>query len=473
MQVAWKIECLHKDLAVLSASGSCSASTEIGNIKKGTERMDLLNGNIKTLYLKYFGAAIGSSMIMSIYGIVDTICIGRYEGPNGTAAVACFFPLWTLLFAMGLLFGIGGSVIMAQKRGAGDKKEGDKYFSVGLIISVIVSIIIFVLYNLCQRTLLSMCGASGDILELTVKYAFWISVFSPLFLIGQYLIPFIRNDGAPLYTTIAAVAGGVFNVFGDIFFVFVLDMGIYGAGLATALGQCISFAVLVSYLFTKQCTLKFTTKNLEFGVKLKRIVAMGSSNFAIDVAMGVLAVIFNKQIMTYLGAAALSVYGVISNISTMVQTFGYAVGESAQALISVNYGAGKKERIKQTVKYAGVLALGIGVVCCLIGIMIPIPMVRFYMSATPEIIKIAPGILRAYFLAFIFLVFNVFSTYYFQAINKPMTAMLVSLLRGVILSGILLLILPAIFGGSALWFAVPIAEVMVFLYVGINMKKSL
>ena len=93
------------------------------------------------------------------------------------------------------------------------------------------------------------------------------------------------------------------------------------------------------------------------------------------------------------------------------------------------------------------------------------------MSTTPEIIKIAPAILRTYFLAFIFLVFNVFSTYYFQAINNPMLAMVVSLLRGVILSGILLIILPGIFGGSALWFAVPVAELIVFLYVGINMKK--
>lgn len=433
--------------------------------------MDLLNGNIKSLYFKYFGAAIGSSMIMSIYSIVDTICIGQYEGPNGTAAVACFFPLWTLIFALGLLFGIGGSVIMAQKRGAGDKKEGDKYFSVGLIISIVVSLVIFVLYNVCQKALLSMCGASGEILELSAKYAFWIAIFSPLFLIGQYLIPFIRNDGAPLYTTIAAISGGIFNIFGDVFFVFGLDMGIYGAGLATALGQCISFAVLISYLLKKQCTLKFTRKNLGFGTKLKRIVAMGSSNFAIDIAMGVLAVIFNKQIMVYLGATALSVYGVISNISTTVQTFGYAVGESAQALISVNYGAGKPERIRQTVKYAGISAFVIGIVCCLIGMIIPIPLVRFYMSTTPEIIKIAPAILRAYFLAFIFLVFNVFSTYYFQAINKPMLAMVVSLLRGVILSGILLIILPGIFGGSALWFAVPVAELIVFLYVGINMKK--
>lgn len=276
--------------------------------------MDLLKGNVKTIFFKYFIAAFGSSMIMSLYGIVDTVCIGKYEGPNGTAAVACFFPLWTLLFATGLLFGIGGSVLMSRKRGEGKKEEGDAYFTIGLIASCIVSMILFIAYNLFPTQILSACGASGKILVLAKQYAFWISLFCPLFLIGQYLIPFVRNDGDPMRTTIASLIGGGFNIFGDLYFVFVLKMGILGAGLATAIGQILFFGVMLNYFFTKKCSLRLIPHPTPFFRELRQIVIMGSSNFMIDISMGLLTVVFNKQIMMSLGATALSIYGVISSL---------------------------------------------------------------------------------------------------------------------------------------------------------------
>lgn len=434
--------------------------------------MDLLQENPKDLFFKYFKATISSSMIMTIYSIVDTICIGRYEGANGTAAIACFFPLYTILFAFGLLFGIGGSVLMAQKRGEGDKEEGDKYFTVGLIVSVFISIILFLAYNLFTEQLLKMCGASGEILNLTMAYAHWIALFSPLFLLGQYLILFIRNDGAPMYTTIAAIAGGIFNIFGDVYFIFKLDMGIEGAGLATAIGQLISFIVLLLFFFRKKCTLKIYFTKLGFAKKLKQILMMGSNNFIVDIAMGLLAIIFNWQIMKYLGAASLGIYGVVSNISTIVQTFGYAVGESAQAIISINHGARNKNRIRATVNYASITAFIIGLACFIGTMLFPKQLIQLYMTTTPEILSIAPAILRSYSIAFVFLVFNVFVTYYFQSINKPMLSVLISLLRGCLVSGILLFILPMFFGGFALWFAVPLAESIVIIIVFGCMKKS-
>ena len=435
--------------------------------------MDLLNGNVKTLFFKYFKATISSSMVMTIYSLVDTICIGQYEGSTGTAAIACFFPMYSILFAFGLLFGVGGSVLMAQLRGAGNKEEGDKYFSVGLMASLAVSLVVFVLYNFAGEMLLKMCGASGEILDMALKYMLWIAIFSPLFLVGQYLILFIRNDGAPMWTTIAAICGGAFNIFGDIFFVFGLDMGIEGAGLATAIGEAISFIILALYFVQKRCTLRFSFKNLGIAKKMKKILTMGASNFAVDIAMGVVAVIFNRQIMLYLGPAALGVYGVVSSISTTIQTFGYAVGETAQAIISINFGAGKRDRIMQAVKYAGVTAIVIGLVTCILIELFPLPLVEFYMTTTEEVRAIASGIMRSYFTAMVLLVFNVFSTYYFQAVGRPLTAMIVSLMRGVVVSGILLILLPAIFGGNAIWFAVPIAEASVFIYVAFKMKSSL
>lgn len=429
--------------------------------------MDLLSGNIKKIYLKYFLAAFGSTLIMSIYSLIDTIVIGQYEGPNGTAAIATFWPMWTILFAFGLLLGIGGSVHMAQQKGAGQKKEGDRYYSATWILAIIISAAIFLIYNLFSEPMLWFFGARGEVLELAKRYAFCVSLTSPSFLLGQFLIPFIRNDDHPTYTTVAVLSGGIFNVFGDFFFVFGLDMGIFGAGLATALGQLICLAILIAYLPSKKCRLRFDREIFShaFLKRCRQIITMGTSNFVIDIAMGVLAILFNNQALALYGAAGLAVYGVITSLSTMVQTFGYAVGESAQAIMSTNYGAGKWPRVRETFRISSVTAFMIGIICCLVGLAIPIPLTRLFMTVTPEVLAIAPSAIRLYSIAFVFLLFNVASTYYFQSIGKPGMSLLISLLRGIILSGICILALPALFGTSAIWLAIPVTEAVVMLLV--------
>lgn len=436
--------------------------------------MDLLNGNIRKIFLKYFAAAFGSTLIMSIYYLVDMIVIGHYEGPNGTAAVADYMPMWTFLFAVGLLFGIGGSVLMAQKRGEGDKETGDQYFTTALILALFAAIIIFVIYFLYSEPLLYLFGGRGKVLTLATRYSFWLSLASPLIILVQLFIPFIRNDGHPLYTTIAVLAGGGFNIFGDIYFVFGLDMGIAGSALATSLGQVISFSMLIGYLFSKKSTLRPDRRIFRHGFlkKTGNVISMGASNFAIDLAMAVLTVLFNNQTMIYSGAAALAVYGVISTLASMVQSFGYAVGESAQAVMSVNFGARKYERVTQTLKVAAWTAVIMGAAACLIGLLIPVPLTRLYMSVTPEVLEIAPGAIRTYFIAFLFLVFNVMATYYFQSISRPKISTAISLLRGIVISGVMVFLLPAVFGVNALWLAMPVTEMLVTIYILINIRRK-
>ena len=128
-------------------------------------------------------------------------------------------------------------------------------------------------------------------------------------------------------------------------------MGAFGAGLATAIGSTISFLAMLSHFFTKKNTLGLV-KPERLVRKVREITAMGFSTFFIDVAMGILTILFNRQIMVYLGTNALSVYGVIVNISTFVQCCAYSVGQASQPIISTNYGAGRGDRIKKTLKYA-------------------------------------------------------------------------------------------------------------------------
>ena len=134
------------------------------------------------------------------------------------------------------------------------------------------------------------------LLPLAKQYLLPVKFIVPVFLFNQMLAAFLRNDNNPGLATAAVLSGGIFNVFGDYFFVFMLDMGIMGAGLATAAGAFITFAVMITHFFSKRNTLKID-KPVQFMVKFRQIIVTGFSTFFIDIAMGILTMLFNRQIM--------------------------------------------------------------------------------------------------------------------------------------------------------------------------------
>lgn len=436
------------------------------------KKMDFLNGRIKTIYFKYLSAAFGSSLITSIYSIVDMAMVGQYHGPEGSAALAVVAPVWNIIYSFGLLMGIGGSVLFSTIRGKadGDIKKSNEYFTASVIGSVILAAVIWLIIIFFDKNLLLIFGAQGNTLTLAREYVLPIKAAIPFFLFNQMLAAYLRNDKNPALATRAVLAGGIFNIFGDYFFVFTCDMGAFGAGLATAIGSTISFLVMLSHFFTKKNTLRLV-KPEGLVRKLREITATGFSTFFIDVAMGILTILFNRQIMVYLGTNALSVYGVIVNISTFVQCCAYSVGQASQPIISTNFGAGRGERIRETLKYAlGTVAV-FSIFWTVVTMVIPNVFIRIFMSPTPEVLEIAPGILRCYGISFLLLPLNVFSTYYFQALMKPKTAFIASVARGLVISSILIYLLPAVFGGDMIWFAMPITELVVAVYVIRQMIK--
>ena len=434
--------------------------------------MDFLQEKVKTLYFKYLAAAFGSALISSIYSIVDMAMVGQYHGPDGSAALAVVAPVWNIIYSFGLLMGIGGSVIFSTIRGReqGQERKSNEYFTVSVIGSVILAAVIWLLIIFFDRELLMMFGAQDNTLTLGLEYVAPIKYAIPLFLFNQMLAAYLRNDKNPALATGAVLAGGIFNVFGDYFFVFTCDMGAYGAGLATAIGSAITFIVMMTHFFMKKNTLKLV-KPAQLPRKLKEITVTGFSTFFIDVAMGILTILFNRQIMNYLGNDALAVYGVIVNISTLAQCCTYSVGQASQPIISTNFGAGRGNRIRRTLKYALGTAAVFSLFWTALSMAAPNLFIRIFMSPTPEVLEIAPGIMRCYCSSFILLPLNIFSTYYFQALMKPKAAFIVSVARGFVLSGILIYILPAAAGADSIWFAMPITELAVAIYVICEMVK--
>lgn len=364
--------------------------------------MDFLTGKIKPIYFKYLGAAFGSSLISSIYGVVDMAMVGQYQGPEGTAALAVVSPIWNIIYSLGLLMGIGGSVLFSTIRGESgqNKRRSNEYFSAALIGTAILAAIT------------------------------WLAV---IFFDRELLL-------------------------------------LFGAGLATVLGSIASLIIMCTHFFNKKNTLRFVrpTKML---YKLKSITVTGFSTFFIDVAMGILTVLFNRQILKYLSTDALSVYGIIINISTFVQCCAYSIGQAAQPIISTNYGAGKGDRIREVLKYAIGTAVVFGLIWTVAALTVPNLFIRIFMTPTESILQIAPAIIRSYGLSFLLLPFNIFSTYYFQSLIKPATSFAVSVARGAVISGILILLLPLIAPAASIWFAMPITELIVAVFVAVMMLR--
>lgn len=434
--------------------------------------MDLLKSKIKPLYFKYLSAAFGSALISSIYGMVDMAMVGKYHGPDGTAALAVVAPVWNIIYSLGLLTGIGGSVIFSTGRGSADNKDAgeNQYFTSAVIGSVALAVIAWIGLIAFEAPLLRFFGADDALLPLAREYLKPVKVVFPLFLFNQMLAAFLRNDSAPALATISVLSGGIFNVFGDWFFVFARDMGIFGAGLATAVGNTVSFIIMITHFFSKKNTLRLVTPH-HLGYKLKRIFLTGFSTFFIDVAMGILTILFNRQIMKYLGANALAIYGPIINISTFVQCCAYSVGQAAQPIISINYGAKNANRIKETLCLALYSCAFFGIAWTALSVAVPNLYIHIFMTPTEEILEMAPEIIRAYSLSFLLLPFNIFSTYYFQSIMKPKVSFVVSVARGLVISGALILVLPLIFNPTSVWFAMPITELIVAIYASAEMKK--
>ena len=184
--------------------------------------MDFLNGRIKTIYFKYLSAAFGSALITSIYSIVDMAMVGQYHGPEGSAALAVVAPVWNIIYSLGLLMGIGGSVLFSTVRGRADGSigESNEYFTASVIGSVILAGAIWLIIIFFDRNLMVIFGAQGNTLTLAREYVLPVKAAIPFFLFNQMLAAYLRNDKNPALATGAVLAGGIFNIFGDYFFVY-------------------------------------------------------------------------------------------------------------------------------------------------------------------------------------------------------------------------------------------------------------
>lgn len=431
---------------------------------------EMLHGNVRKLWKKYLMAALGSALITSIYATVDLIIVGQYEGPNGAAAMAVISPLWSVIMSIGIFFAVGGSVMWGVSRGAGDK-DGESYFTVTLLSSVAASVLLVALCQIFKEPIFRLFGANDELMPLVLGYADWLCWFLPCFLVGQVLVFFLRNDGAPLLATVAVASCGVLNIFGDWFLVFVLDMGIAGAGMATVLCQTLAVIIMCSHFFRKKCTLKLLRPK-SFAGQLSAILKTGLSPFIVDFSIFIATVLFNNRIMTLAGAEELAVYGTAANLSIFALSIIYGVGGAVQPIASANRGARQYDRMRQVMRLALISGGAIAGVFFLAAELFPVTVLKLYMDVSPRVLEVGPAILRIQSAGFVCMGINIVASYYLQSVLCTKESLAVSLVRGVIVSVPLLFVLPALFGFDAIWWATPISELAACLLAFALMKKA-
>lgn len=439
--------------------------------------MDLLRDDVRKTYRRYLAAAFGSSFISTIYSFVDMIVVGQYQGPSGTAALALISPVWNIIFSLGMLFGIGGSVHFGMLRGEKDNVPGteNRYFTSALYVTGTLSALIMTVLLCFDGAIFRALGAEGELLTLALDYFRPVRFAVPCYMLGQVVAAFLRNDNDPGLATAAVLIGGLFNVFGDCYFTFVLDMGLFGAGLATAIGSALTLAIMLTHFFKRENTLRLVPIRQLSGT-VGRMIETGFSAFFADLAMGIVTALLNRGIVRYAGTDALAVYGVIVYVGTCAQCSAYSVGQAAQPLFSINFGARKWDRIRQTQTCAIRSVIVFSLFWTGVSMAFPEQIVRIFMDATPGVLEIAPTIIRIYATSFLLLPFNIYSAYYFQSIMCARAALWLAVARGLVISGGLILLLPLIFKATGLWIAMPITDAITFaatLFLTIRYTKTL
>lgn len=420
------------------------------------KQIDLLKDPVRKVFLNYLVPSVSATLVTSIYILADTMMIGRGIGAEGIAALNILLPLYTTYYGFGMMCGIGGSVLFGFSRGRGKEQEARGYFTTALLMAALFAVLSISLCSLFFNPLLNFLGVTDTMRPYAIPYGKVLVYASPCFVASTFLQAFVRNDGSPKLAMAGVISGGVTNVVLDYIYIYLMDWGMGGAALATATGTTLTVLILASHFFSannhlipvRQADLK----------KAGEILGNGLASFILEVSNGFVMLIFNLQLLAYVGDIGVVVYSIISNISLVVISISNGISQAVQPLLSTNYGAGEKERVRQGRNLGIRVALGAGCIFTAIGLLFPVPLSYLFLEPTEEILAMAVVAIRLYFLSFIASDWNIMCGTYFQAVVKPKLSLMVTLLRGVILNSVLVLVLPAFLGVNGIWLAVTVSE---------------
>ena len=441
------------------------------SMEKMRDSIDFKNTDIKTLFRKLLLPTVLGMIFSALFVITDGIFVGKGIGSDALAAVNIVAPLWLFSTGVGLMFGVGASVVASIHLSHGKVKVARINITQSVVISSLLLMCTSALFCSFAPQVVKLLGGSERLTPLAVEYMLWFvpfSLFTALLNSGMF---FLRLDGSPNFAMMCNVVAAVLNILLDYLFIFPFDWGMFGAALASAIGTTVGALMVVFYLLRRQCTLRFhPIKMSRKSMQLMRrnigyMCRLGSSAFLCEVAIACMMFVGNQVFIHYLkedGVAAFSIACYFFPIIFMVYN---AIAQSAQPIISYNYGLNESQRVHRTYLLALKTAIGCGVCFALVTIFCSPEIVGMFIDRSYPAYAIAVKGLPLYATGFVFFAVNIVSIGYFQSVERAKYATVITLLRGFILLTACFFGLPLLLGDRGIWLATPLAEMLTTLFI--------
>ena len=399
----------------------------------------------------------------SIYGVVDGFFVSNFAGKTEFTAVNLIMPFPMLLAAFGFMMGTGGSALVSMTLGQGKKKEANEMFSMIVKVTVIVGVIISILGILFIEEIALLLGATENLLEPCVTYGRLLLITLTPFMLQNLFQSFLVTAEKPTLGLAVTVIAGVTNMVLDYVLIGVLRWGITGAALATGISQVIGGVIpLIFFLKKNSSELRIVPSKMDFRA-LGKACFNGSSEMMTNISLSFISILYNLQLLKYVGENGVAAYGVIMYVNFIfISVFlGYAIGTAP--IVGYNFGAKNQPEMKNVYKKSMVFNIVAGITMCIIAVALSGVLSGIFVGYDQELFAMTKRAFAIYSLGFIVTGVNIYGSAFFTAVGDGVLSAILSFLRILFFQAIAVLALPLFFENDGVWMANVTAEVIALI----------
>lgn len=410
--------------------------------------------------LRFTLPSIFMMVFTSIYGVVDGFFVSNFVGKTPFAAVNFIMPFIMMLATIGFMLGMGGSALVAKTLGEGDNKKANELFSFFVYVSIIGGIVITVLGIVFLPYIARLLGAEGELHSNAVLYGRIVLIALPAYIVHLEFESFFSTAEKPKFGLKLTVICGVLNIVLDALFIAVFKWGVVGAALATAISHFVSGIVPIVYFAQKNSSLLHLQRAPADWKALGKACFNGISELINNIAMSLVSMLYNAQLLIYAGENGVAAYGVLMYVSFVFNAafIGYSIGMAP--VVGYHYGAQNHQELKGLLKKS-IAIIGTFSICMFVlAEALGAPLSKVFVGYDPELYALTSRAFMIYSFSFIFSGFAIFSSGFFTALNDGMTSAIISFLRTLIFEVLAVMLLPLIWGIDGIWISVVFAEIM-------------
>ena len=430
---------------------------------------ELLHAPIPKLYLSYLIPTLIAMLSNSLYCLVDVYFISKGSGSIGLAALNIAMPIFTIYSAIGLTFGVGGATVMAVAYGNSQNKLRDQAFTLSVICMLIIGLLLSIASVVFLEPFALLLGSSTQLLPYVKEYMMPVCVTGFAFVMMYAASILLRSDHAPKLAMNAMLVGNISNMVLDYVFVMVLDLGLMGASVATAISPCLTLLIVSTHFIRKKNTVHFTKDCLNMTL-WKRIFMNGLGSGIMEVSAGSIILIFNFVILKLSNEMFLASYAIVTNIAYVCKGLLNGFAQGAQPIISSNYGAGNHKRVQEAFRVSLYFSAGFAIVVYLIFLIMPEFVASLFANGDTQLILQSAKGIRLYFSSLLCTALVTMTLYYFQSMEQARIATILAILKGFIFIAFGLILMISLFKMDGIWLAVTFAESLTFVCALLYMR---